>query len=348
MVAKLRYKNNTFIFMVIPVMKYDIYGIGNALVDSEFEVNDDFLNSHEIEKGLMTLIDEEKQHSLFNALNTEFGVKKRAGGGSAANTIVAASQFGAKTFYACKVANDEDGHFYGTNLHEAGVDNRIADVHGEGVTGKCMVMVTPDAERTMNTYLGITADFSASELHFDELKTAQYLYVEGYLVTSDISRNAVLEARKVAAENDVKTAMTFSDPAMAAYFKDGLTEMLGEGVDLLFCNVEEAQTYTGTDNLDDAITALQAVAKKLVVTLGSDGAVVIDGEQRTSIAATPTTAVDTNGAGDMFAGSFLYGVTQGMSDAQAGKLASMAASEIVSVFGARLEQQTHQDLLAKL
>lgn len=330
------------------LMKYDIYGIGNALVDSEFEVTEAFLGAQNIEKGLMTLIDEEKQQQLSDALQAEFGLKKRAGGGSAANSIVAASQFGAKTFYACKVANDELGAFYSKDLQEAGVHNRATDVHGEGITGKCMVMVTPDAERTMNTYLGITADFSTNELHLEELRDSKYLYVEGYLVTSDVSRNAVLDARKVAKEHGVKTAMTFSDPAMATYFKEGLAEMLGDGVDLLFCNEEEAMTYTGKDNLEDAITALQAVSQKVVITLGKEGAVVVDGEQRTQIAATPTQAVDTNGAGDMFAGAFLYGVTQGLNDAQAGKLASMAASEIVSVFGARLDHATHQRLLAEI
>lgn len=179
-------------------MKYDVYALGNALVDKEFEVTDAFLAEQGIEKGLMTLIDEDKHHELLNGLTDTFGLKKRAGGGSAANTIVAISQFGGKTFYACKVANDEFGEFYKNDLHAAGVDTGLGRLNSEGVTGKCMVMVTPDAERTMNTFLGITADFSTAEIHFDELKNAQYLYAEGYLVTSDVSRAAVLEARKFA------------------------------------------------------------------------------------------------------------------------------------------------------
>ncbi|MFZ1570512.1 MAG: adenosine kinase [Thiolinea sp.] len=328
-------------------MKYDVYGIGNALVDKEFEVTDAFLAAQGIEKGLMTLIDEERHNHLLASLKQSFGLKKRAGGGSAANSIVAISQFGGKTFYACKVANDEFGEFYMHDLHAAGVDTRLDQVRcsSEGKTGKCMVMVTPDAERTMNTYLGITSDFSAAELHYEELKQSNYLYVEGYLVTSDTSRAAVLEARKVAKQHGVKMAMTFSDPSMATYFKTGLVEMLGEGVDVLFCNEEEAFAFTGKTTLQDAIQALKPLTQKLVITLGSDGALVVNADNEVKIAAQAVKPLDTNGAGDMFAGAFLYGLTQGLSNAQAGALASKAAAQIIQVYGARLDKQVHQELL---
>ena len=195
-------------------MKYHVYGIGNALVDKEFEVSDEFLLQQQIEKRMMTLIDEEQHLQLLERLKQEFGLKKRAGGGSAANTMVAISQFGGRTFYACKVGDDEQGRFYMHDLHAAGVQTRLDQVKKEGMTGKCMVMVTPDAERTMNTFLGITSDFSVNELHFEDLKESQYLYIEGYLVTSEMSRAAVVKAREKAAEYGVKTAMTFSDPSM--------------------------------------------------------------------------------------------------------------------------------------
>lgn len=329
-------------------MKYDVFGIGNALVDKEFEVTDAFLASQDIQKGMMTLIDQTKQQALLSALTETFGLKKRASGGSAANSIVAVSQFGGKTFYACKVANDETGEFYMHDLHAAGVTTKLDQVRcaSEGVTGKCMVMVTPDAERTMNTFLGITADFSEAELHLDELKQAHYLYIEGYLVTSDMSRAAVLKARQVAKEHGVKTAMTFSDPAMVRFFRTGIDEMIGDGVDILFCNQEEASVFTGKDSLEEVIAAIQPFAKKVVITLGSKGALVVDENGRTEIASHPVKAIDTNGAGDMFAGAFLYGITQGMDNAKAGKLASLAASKIVTVFGARLSKTDHQAVLA--
>ena len=328
-------------------MKYHVYGIGNALVDKEFEVTDAFLAEQGIEKGMMTLLEQDQQEKLLAELKSKFGLKKRAGGGSAANSIVAVSQFGGKTFYACKVADDETGDFYMKDLKEAGVKTRLDQIKGDGVTGKCMVMVTDDAERTMNTFLGITSDFSKDDLHLDDLKESEYLYIEGYLVTSDVSREAAISARQVAGENGVKTAFTFSDPAMVTYFKDGITEIIGNGVDVLFCNEEEAQTYTDTNNLDDAISALANIANKIVVTRGNKGAKVVTHDKHIDIEVSPVTAIDTNGAGDMFAGAFMYGLTQGMSDRDAGMLASESAARIVATFGARLEKETHQALLEK-
>ena len=326
-------------------MKYHVYGIGNALVDMEFSVSETFLNENQIEKGLMTLIEADTQQQLCDKLTNTFGLKHRSGGGSAANTIVAISQLGGDTFYACKVADDEGGDFYRNDLQAAGVETKLDQIKGEGVTGKCMVMVTEDAERTMNTYLGITSDFATSDLHQEQLKASEYLYIEGYLVTSDCSRQAAITARKVAADNGVKTAFTFSDPAMVTYFKDGVSEIIGEGVDVLFCNEDEAKTYTNKDNLDGAVMALEKIADKIIVTQGKDGATIITKGQRTTVQAKQVTAVDTNGAGDMFAGAFMYGLTQGYDDKKSGQLASQAAAAIVTTFGARLEKESLQVLL---
>jgi len=328
-------------------MKYHVYGIGNALVDKEFEVSDQFLIDSGIEKGMMTLIEKEQQETLLANLKQQFGLKKRAGGGSAANTIVAVSQFGGNTFYACKVADDETGDFYMKDLAAAGVKTKLDQIKGDGVTGKCMVMVTEDAERTMNTYLGITSDFSVEDLHLEDLANSEYLYIEGYLVTSEISQKAAIKAREIASEKGVKTAFTFSDPAMVTYFKEGVTEIIGDGVDVLFCNEEEASTFTGENNLDDAITELSKISKKVIVTLGSKGAKIITGDKQVDIEVSQVKAKDTNGAGDMFAGAFMYGLTQGMSDRDAGMLASESAARIVATFGARLEKETQQGILEK-
>ncbi len=329
-------------------MKYHVYAVGNALVDKEFEVTEEFLSNNKIEKGMMSLLDEEAHLTLLKTLKDTFGLKKRAGGGSAANSIVAISQFGGNTFYACKVANDEQGDFYRTNLKEAGVTTFLEKVQCDGNTGKCMVMVTPDAERTMNTFLGITSDFSEEDLHLDELKQSEYLYIEGYLVTSDISKEAVMKARMVADKNGIKTAMTFSDPSMVTYFGDGIKEMFAEGVDILFCNEEEALTFTGSEKLEDAIAQLSPKVGKLVITLGSKGACIVHKGTTTFVDAEKAEAIDTNGAGDMFAGAFLYGITHGLTDEQAGKLANQAAAKVVATFGARLNKEVHQELLAQL
>ncbi len=328
--------------------KYHIYGIGNALVDKEFEVTDAFFAKAGIEKGQMTLIDQDQQEALLAQLTEEFGLKKRAGGGSAANSIFAAQYLGANTFYTCNVANDETGDFYVKDLTSAGVATNLGADRESGVTGKCMVMITPDAERTMNTFLGITADLNHSHINEAALKDSEYLYIEGYLVSSDSARHAAIECKGIAQANQVKTAMTFSDPAMVQFFKDGLVEMLGDGVDLLFCNEEEALGFTGAENLSAAMVALKDVAKTFAITCGAKGAVLFDGERVIEIAPNDVTAVDSNGAGDNFAGAFLYALTAGHSWEQAGNLASKISAQVVSQFGPRLEAEQYPQLKSEV
>ncbi len=325
--------------------RFDVYAIGNALVDAEYRVTDDFLSRHGIAKGQMTLVEEEPQQRLLAALDSEFGLEKRASGGSAANTIIAVSAFGGRSFYSCKVANDGTGDFYVHDLHAAGVSSNLKPERPNGVSGTCVVMVTPDSERTMNTFLGITSDVAVSELVPEALAASRWLYIEGYLVSSDSARAAVREARGIARSNGVSIAMTFSDPAMVRFFKPGLAEMLDDGVDLLFCNEEEACLWSDTLSVDSALEALKTVARQVVITRGSKGALIWDGQQQIAIAATPATPVDSNGAGDMFAGAYLFGLTRGWEPARAGALASRAAAGVVSQFGPRLPLETHAALL---
>ena len=329
-------------------MGYHIYGIGNALVDKEFEVDDAFFNDAGIEKGMMTLIEADQLASMLEILTSRYGLKKRACGGSAANTIIGASYFGANAFYTCNVANDEAGDFYIADMKAAGVDTNMGDDRDEGVTGKCLVMVTPDAERTMNTHLGITSELHQNHINEDALAQSEYAYIEGYLVTSDPSRAAAIQVREMARKHGVKVAMTFSDPAMVQFFKDGVEEMIGDGVDLLFCNEQEAKLYADTDSLDDAIDAIKKVAKTFAITLGSQGALAFDGDTLHTIAPNAVTAVDSNGAGDMFAGAFLYAITHGHDFAAAGRLASAASSKVVSQFGPRLDAEQHEPLKSVL
>lgn len=323
--------------------KYQVYGIGNALVDMEFEVEDTFFEQNNIEKGVMTLVDEARQHELIAHLDAFEG--KKASGGSAANTIIATSYFGGSAFYSCKVSSDELGDFYVNDMKAAGVDSNVGDGRKEGITGKCLVMVTPDAERTMNTFLGITETFSVDELHQEALRDSEYLYIEGYLVTSSTGRHAAIEARKIAEEAGVKTALTFSDPAMVQFFKDGLVEMIGKKVDLLFCNEAEAKSWAGTDDLQQALVAIQQIASTYAVTMGSKGAVLYDGKKQIEISPHQVKAVDSNGAGDMFAGAFLYGITHGHSFYEAGNIASLASARVVSQFGPRLSAEAHKEIL---
>lgn len=325
--------------------QYDVYGLGNALVDMEFEVSDAFLDIMGVEKGFMTLVDEQRQFELLEYLRGERG--SRQGGGSAANTVVANALLGGRSFYTCLVANDEMGDFYVAELARAGVDTNLADGRVDGVTGRCLVMVTPDAERTMNTYLGISESLSERELREAALRESTFVYSEGYLVTSPTARPAVARAMRLAREAGVKTALSFSDPSMVKYFRLGLEEIIGEGVDLLFCNREEALLWGECRTLAKAVDGLRRVAGSFVVTLGGKGALVFDGYALHEIDPFPVTPVDTNGAGDMFAGAFLYGITHGMTHAQAGRLASLAASKVVTVFGPRLAPEEYARTLAE-
>lgn len=323
---------------------YHIYGIGAALVDTEIEVGDQDLIQYQIEKGVMTLVDEERQHELMDYLSDHLVASKRASGGSACNTIIAASYFGAKNFYSCKVANDDNGHFYLNDLRAAGVDYHTDYHNGKidtGITGKCLVMITPDAERTMNTFLGISADLSVAELHYDAVAKSQYVYIEGYLVSSPSGKDAAIKLRETAEQHNVKTSLSLSDPAMVRFFGDGLREMIGKKVDLLFCNQDEALTFTQTQSIVDAAEQLKTWADTFAITLGAKGSLVFDGERLIEIKAQPVKAIDTNGAGDMFAGAFLYALTHGHSFERAGDLANLAAAKLITQYGPRLPAEQH-------
>ncbi len=325
------------------MQEYHVYGIGNALVDMEFAVDDDFLASVGIDKGVMTLMDEARQHQIISAIQAK--PERQCSGGSAANTIIAISQFGGKCFYSCKIADDPTGHFYLKDLRNAHVDTNIHNHLEPGTSGKCLVLVTPDAERTLNTYLGISADVSRKEVDAKAIQRSQYVYLEGYLSSSSNSADAAQYAKEIAEQAKVKTALTLSDPNMVRFFREGLEQMIGSGVDLLFANKQEALMWTNSDTLDKAIEQIKTQANTFVITLGSEGAMAYDGRQLHKIEAQPIKAIDTNGAGDMFAGGFLYGITHGLNFADAGALASRAAATLITEYGARLTQAQHHDIL---
>ncbi|MGY0218626.1 adenosine kinase [Endozoicomonadaceae bacterium StTr2] len=319
--------------------KYHVYGLGAALVDTEIQVDDAFLKANNVEKGLMTLVDQSRRDELVTAIGGDCSAYNRACGGSGANTAIAASCFGGNVFYSCRVAKDNNGDFFLEDMNNAGVETR--GLRDEGITGKCLVLITPDAERSMNTFLGASETVSVVDLDKEALQNSQYLYIEGYQVTSDCGRAAAVEARKHAEAHGVKTALSLSDPSMVQFFRPGMEEMIGDGVDLIFANEEEALHWGETRDLNEAIESLKKIAKTFTITLGARGALVYDGTEVLKIEAAKVKAIDTNGAGDMFAGAFLYGITAGYSFQQAGDLASAAAGEVVSGYGPRLKCARH-------
>ena len=316
--------------------KYQIYGIGAALVDTEVVVSDEFLENNGIEKGVMTLVDEPRQAELLNAFSADQHHLMKKSGGSACNTVIAAANFGAKTFFSGKVAPDDDGEHFVGDLADSGVAFQAASPVA-GVTGKCLVMVTDDAERTMNTYLGASEQLTGREIDEAALLESAWLYIEGYLLTDDARAALIKDVVTKAKESGVKVALSLSDPFVVQIFADNLRVVIGEGVDLVFCNKDEALAFTQAGALDQACDALKQSAKTFVVTDGAQGAIVFDGKDTVSVPGVPADAVDTNGAGDMFAGAFMYALIEGREFKWAAELANESAARVVAQFGPRLD-----------
>jgi len=328
-------------------MKYDVYGIGNAIVDIVTEVDADFFDRNNVEKGVMTLVDDKRQEELMKAIDMKRS--KMSGGGSAGNTVVAINQLGGNSYYACLVAHDDLGKFFLKDLERNGVHTNLKIENcPPGHTGRCLVMTSPDAQRTMNTFLGVSSFLSPDHLNEDAIKNSSYVYLEGYLVSSPKGLEAMLEAKRMAEQNQVHVALTFSDPSMTKYFSKQMEQVVGASVDLLFCNEEEAMIFTGTEFISDAREKLRGAAKRFVITLGANGALIFDGDTFIEIEPYKVRAVDTNGAGDMFAGAFLYGITHHHSYAEAGKLASLTSSRVVQQWGPRLTPEDVKKIMGDL
>ena len=314
---------------------YDLYAIGNALVDSEYEVSDAQLKSMGVDKRHMTLIDTPRRAQLLEHVKAL--TPRQTGGGSAGNTVVALAQLGGKAFYSCKVAHDALGDFYVKDLQARGVDTNLNHTRAsEGQTGSCLVLVTPDAERSMCTFLGVSAELDDAALHPKDIEKSKIYYMEGYLAASPTGLAAALKGRQIAREAGVALALTLSDVSMIQFCKAGLDAMLGDGVDYLFCNQEEAQVWCGSQDLDVVKETLKKLAKMVCLTRGPEGSEIITAQDSWHVPAEKVKAIDTNGAGDMFAGAFLYAITRGYSPEQAANLGNHAAAAVVSQHGNRL------------
>ena len=325
---------------------YDLYAIGNALVDSEYEVSDGQLASMKVDKRRMTLIDAERRTELLGHLGQVHA--RRTGGGSAGNTVVALAQLGGKAFYSCRVADDELGAFYMQDLVTNGVATNLTHTKPTaGQTGSCMVMVTPDAERSMSTFLGATAELDHTALHEKDIAKSKIYYMEGYLAASPSGLQAALLGRQIAKDAGVQLATTLSDVSMINFCRPGLDAIVGQGLDYLFCNEEEAQVWCGSKDLLAICQQMSKLAGTVCLTRGPQGCVVLEGTQQITVPAATVKALDTNGAGDMFAGVFLYAVTHGHSHVQAAWLANQAAAQVVSQYGNRLSLEVMGGIKAR-
>jgi len=314
-------------------------GIGNALVDLEYRVTDAELASFGVNKGAMTLTEPSRQHDMIQALG-ERDVH-RCSGGSAANTIIAFAQFGGSAAYASLLGADHFGNFYASEFKDLGIVLN-AELVGGATTGSCLVLITPDSERTLNTTLAINTDFSRRHVDENLIKASEWVYIEGYKLTDDNGAEAVDHALFYAKKHDTRVAISCSDGFIIDVFGDRLRSVL-QRADLVFCNEREGTGLAQTDSVHDAYNYLVATYPNAVLTAGAEGSRVRWNGLDAQIPAYKVQPVDTTGAGDMYAGAFLYGVLHRHHPEHAGRLASYASAQVVAQYGARL-RASHIDV----
>ena len=313
--------------------RIDMFGVGNALLDVEYRISEAFLREHNIEKRHMTLVDADRMLFLIDALASD--AVTSTCGGSVANTMYAMRGFGRKTHLACRVANDDAGRHFVAQLNDAGISTNKILSDRDGVTGRCLVMITEDAERTMNTCLGVSEWLLPAQIEVDTLARASAVYVEGYLASSATGHRAAKQAREVADEHGLETNLTLADTSMVKSFRTELESIIGNGLTRVICNSEEALEWCQTDRLDIALTQLRDIAGEVVITLGPNGCAINNGKERINAKAFNVEPMDLNGAGDMFAAAYLTAISE-WDAVRAARFANFAASHVIQFSGARL------------
>jgi sugar/nucleoside kinase (ribokinase family) len=314
-------------------MGYDVFGMCNPLYDIQAEVPDSLIAELDVTKGGMFLIDADQQKRMVARIYDH--IVNAESGGSGANTMIGISQLGGTACYAGKIGNDEHGTLYSESLRARNVT--VSVKAGDGTTGICLVLISPDAERTLCTYLGICREFGPDDLDLAALRDSKYLYVTGYLWDTDSQKAAVLSAMQEAKTAGVKVALSLSDPFCVNRHRSDFLDISAKYVDLLIGNHEEAQALFDVDNPMDAIRATKEYCESAVVTMGGKGALLRHGDQIIESEACSVKPIDSTGAGDMYAAGLLYGLTHGLSLEKTGRLASYVAAEVVGKLGPRLE-----------
>lgn len=327
---------NSLIFM-----SYDLVGIGNALVDIEVQVDDAFLEQAVVTKGGMTLASVEDQNKILESLQSK--AKKVSSGGSAANTIHGASVLGTKSYYLGRVANDVNGKHYAEDMKSCGVGFSGPGADEEG-TGTCVILITPDTERTMLTSLGVSSFLHPKNVDETIVKNARGVYIEGYLWTGDETREAGKHMAQIAKKEGIPVSFTLSDAFVVNSFTESIVDFIQWNVDILFCNEVEAKAMTGETDSKAALKRLQTMADTVFLTLGSKGSLAAkNGQEPVQVNAFPVQAVDTTGAGDLFAAGALCGVLKNHSLKESAILGSYCAAQVVSHMGGRLPLHAHTD-----
>src|SRR6185437_2088421 len=313
--------------------QYDVLGIGNAIVDVIARAEDDFLVAQGMHKGTMALIDEARAQAVYGAM----GSAVESSGGSAANTIVGVASFGARAAFIGKVRNDELGTTFAHDIRAAGVgfDTKPADKGPS--TARCYIMVTPDGERTMNTYLGAAQDLRPSDIAEAQVASAAVTYLEGYLWDPPQAKEAFVKAAGIAHKAGRRVALTLSDAFCVDRYRAEFLDLIRKGtVDIVFANERELHSLYETADFDTAVRALRGEAKLAVVTRSEKGCVVVSRDAIEAVPAEPVEQIaDVTGAGDLFAAGFLAGLARGKDHRTAARLGALAAAEVIQQIGAR-------------
>jgi sugar/nucleoside kinase (ribokinase family) len=317
--------------------KYDVLGIGNAIFDVLVQTDEDFLTAHGMTKGGMALIDEISATAIYRDMGKNSGTATEMSGGSAANTIVGIANLGARAAYVGKVKDDPIGRLYISDIRAAGVAFETTPAADGPATGCSYILVTPDGERTMNTYLGAAQELTPDDIDAAQVAASAMLYLEGYLWDPKSAKDAFVKAATSAHEAGREVALTLSDAFCVDRYRGEFLDLMRRGtVDLIFANEAELQSLYQTSNFEAALTQLRSDTKLGVVTRSEKGCVVASKDGVTAVPAFPVRKiVDTTGAGDLFAAGFLFGLVRGAGHEAAGRLGALAAAEVIQHIGAR-------------
>lgn len=311
--------------------KYQVLGVGNAIVDVIASVSDDFLSEHGDDKGAMNLVDQERSTKLYDAMPPA----EEHSGGSCGNTMAGFSALGGRGAYIGKVKDDQLGSIFAHDIKATGVDFLTAPSSGDTPTANCMILVTPDGERTMHTYLGACVNLTEDDIVESEVAAAEVIYFEGYLWDMEAAKKAILKAMNIAHAAGCKVAFTLSDGFCVGRFREEFLDLVENHVDILFANEDEIKSLYEVDEFDDALQHIRGHVDIAALTRSEKGCVVATPDEVHVIDAVSTKVIDTTGAGDLFAAGFLFGITNDFTLSQAGHIGGLCAAEIISHIGAR-------------
>jgi sugar/nucleoside kinase (ribokinase family) len=312
----------------------DVVGIGNAIVDVLVPSDDRFLSKHDLHKGTMALIDEARADALYRAMGS--GVE--ASGGSCGNTMAGIASLGGKGAYIGKVRNDQLGGVFAHDLRAIGVTFDTAPLTRGPSTARCLILVTPDAQRTMNTYLGACVELGPEDIDPALIESAQVTYLEGYLFDPPRAKEAFRKAAKIAHDAGRKVSLSLSDPFCVDRYRDEFRELVANHVDILFANESEICSLYQVNDFEQAVNRVRGQCDIAALTRSEQGSLIVTSDREHKIAAhKPERVLDSTGAGDLYAAGFLYGLTNGKDLSTCGKLGSLAAAEAISHYGARPE-----------